>query len=148
MNIAYVVYHGQDAEVDSPYDRILVDRLKGSIPPSFRHWQPERKRWLIEGPYIDVILRLLRERFDEVIEFNKPKPFTSPGNPSRCACKTEPDCVRLFVLPDAPLPVITAAYRALSKELHPDHGGSTEAMQQLNAAFERLKARQAVTHGR
>lgn len=33
---------------------------------------------------------------------------------------------------------LKAAYRRLAKKLHPDHGGSTEAMQALNAEYESL----------
>jgi len=39
------------------------------------------------------------------------------------------------------LEVIDAGYKALSKKLHPDHGGSTEAMKDLNAVRGRLSAR-------
>jgi DnaJ-domain-containing protein 1 len=40
----------------------------------------------------------------------------------------------LGVRPDAPRAVIEAAYKELAKAAHPDHGGSTEAMSELNAA--------------
>lgn len=40
--------------------------------------------------------------------------------------------------------IILAGYRALAKKLHPDRGGSEEAMQALNAAVVRL--RQAASH--
>jgi hypothetical protein len=45
----------------------------------------------------------------------------------------------LGVRPDSPAEVIDAAYRAQSKRLHPDVGGSFEAMAELNAAYERVK---------
>ena len=35
--------------------------------------------------------------------------------------------------------IISAGYRALAQKHHPDHGGSTEAMQEINAAAERLR---------
>lgn len=46
----------------------------------------------------------------------------------------------LGVRPDAPLEVIESSYRALAKVRHPDAGGSEEAMRELNAAFEKVKA--------
>ena len=50
----------------------------------------------------------------------------------------------LEVRPDAAIEVIEAAYRALAKRLHPDAGGSVEAMQELNQAFERIKEERGV----
>lgn len=35
--------------------------------------------------------------------------------------------------------IISAGYRALAQKHHPDHGGSTEAMQEINRAAERLR---------
>lgn len=46
----------------------------------------------------------------------------------------------LGVRPDAPMMIIEAAYRVLAKERHPDHGGSAEAMKELNDGYERIKA--------
>lgn len=45
----------------------------------------------------------------------------------------------LGVRPDAPAEVIEASYRALSKQRHPDHGGSDVAMRELNDAYERVR---------
>jgi curved DNA-binding protein CbpA len=41
----------------------------------------------------------------------------------------------LKVPPDATLAQAEAAYRALAKSAHPDHGGSDEAMARLNDAI-------------
>jgi hypothetical protein len=50
------------------------------------------------------------------------------------------DHAMLGVLPDAPLEVIDAAYRALAKKHHPDRGtGDTEKMQEINAAYARIR---------
>lgn len=46
--------------------------------------------------------------------------------------------------PSDPLPKITEQYRKLSKERHPDLGGSIEAMSELNAAMD--EARRAVKY--
>ncbi|MBE9179704.1 J domain-containing protein [Oculatella sp. LEGE 06141] len=45
----------------------------------------------------------------------------------------------LYVSPDAPLTVIEAAYRSLSRDYHPDQGGSHEAMAELNRAYSEAK---------
>ncbi len=46
----------------------------------------------------------------------------------------------LGVRADADLDVMEAAYKAKARRLHPDAGGSVEAMTELNAAWERVKA--------
>ena len=51
----------------------------------------------------------------------------------------------LQVRPNAPMEVIEASYRALAKSAHPDAGGSNEAMAELNAALDRVKADRGVT---
>lgn len=45
----------------------------------------------------------------------------------------------LGISPNAPANVIDAAYRALAKDAHPDHGGSAAKMAELNKAYERAK---------
>lgn len=44
----------------------------------------------------------------------------------------------LGVRPDAPAATVDAVFRALAKARHPDHGGSVEAMKELNDAYERI----------
>lgn len=47
----------------------------------------------------------------------------------------------LGIRPDAPLEVAEASYRALAKAAHPDAGGSTERMQELNDALASVRTR-------
>lgn len=46
----------------------------------------------------------------------------------------------LGVRHDTPMAVIDAAYRALAKTAHPDSGGSTDVMAEINAAYERVRS--------
>ena len=61
----------------------------------------------------------------------------TPGT-TRTAPATDHDV--LCVTPAAPPEVIRAAYKALSRLRHPDAGGSTEEMQRINAAYDRLSS--------
>lgn len=61
-----------------------------------------------------------------------------PGG-QRSAAAPRTDHGVLCVTDDAPPEVIRAAYKALSRLRHPDAGGSTEEMQRINAAFDRLR---------
>lgn len=47
----------------------------------------------------------------------------------------------LEILPGSPLAVAEAAYKVKAQAAHPDRGGSNEAMAELNAAIEELRAR-------
>lgn len=44
----------------------------------------------------------------------------------------------LYLMPGAPLEVVKAAYRALAQLYHPDKGGETVRMQEINAAMSEL----------
>lgn len=48
----------------------------------------------------------------------------------------------LGVRPDASRAMIDAAYRIKANEVHPDKGGTSEQMAELNAAYEKAKAAQ------
>lgn len=50
-----------------------------------------------------------------------------------------PAYARLYLVSGAPMNVVTAAYRALAAEHHPDKGGSLVKMQEINLAFEAIK---------
>lgn len=60
-------------------------------------------------------------------------PFTNTS-----AADQNPHRKILYVTDSAPPEVVKAAYRALSTLHHPDHGGSTEMMQKINAAYSAL----------
>jgi hypothetical protein len=51
----------------------------------------------------------------------------------------------LGVLPDAPMVVIEAAYKAQIRAHHPDLGGSTAKAQAINAAMEKIRNERKVT---
>jgi hypothetical protein len=70
------------------------------------------------------------------VEASQPLPAQTPPGGSR---QIPPHYAILHLDPSAPLEVAEAAYRALARKTHPDAGGSTEQMQRLNAAIERIR---------
>lgn len=72
-----------------------------------------------------------------------PPPPPPPRVPPQARPAIPEHYKRLGVLPDAPLEVAEAAYKALARRAHPDAGGSTIDMQQLNAAIERIRKEKA-----
>lgn len=114
------------------YDQGFIEALKASVPSSGREWHPDKKVWWVDDPYFGTILRMSYRWFDEVVDKTQPT-SSAPG-----AALATPHSV-LFLLPNAPAPVIKAAYRALSKMYHPDTGGDPEKMKLVNLAYEAIE---------
>lgn len=73
----------------------------------------------------------------------EPRPFSLENVRSRLeswlsALEDQNPYRLLGVAPGDPLDVIRERYRELARAAHPDHGGSQERMQALNAAYERV----------
>jgi hypothetical protein len=103
------------------YDSAFLEALKARVP--VRAWDAPTRRWLIPERCRGELENLLYVSFGAF----RPLPERRPRQPA------EPYAT-LGVLPDAPDVVISAAYKALARERHPDAGGSTEAFQRLEAA--------------
>jgi hypothetical protein len=129
-------------EIRFTYRRDVVEALKLHISADCRSWDPDWKVWTVRPPYTDTAINILGRAFGfdgvEIVDRHQAEP--EPTLPAR----VDPVFATLWVLPGAPPAVITAAYRALARELHPDAGGDTRAMQKVNAAFEELQARGVV----
>jgi len=135
FSLATVVYHDRQVAISFPFDRVLVDRLKLEIPAYARKYVPETKEWIVEATYAPRAVGILLEHFPDARIENAPS--------SASVSSQVPECTTLFVTADAPLEVVKAAYRALSKLYHPDRGGDTAAMQRINEAYSHLESRLA-----
>lgn len=135
--MASLVYDqsGTTAILSFSFDRVLVDRLK-TIPPASRTYDPGTKSWRIQFPYDGLAAGMLREHFPDA-EVQTPPQRDRWGNVAQ-GCQCDDDHRRLHVCQSAPVIVVQAAYKALAKQLHPDTGGDGQAMQALNASYERL----------
>lgn len=123
------------AEQDVFHD--FIESLKSSINYRKRKWDPTGKRWLFHDDAIDdVILELSLHRIDFDM---KEKRERAKERQSTAIMTRQQAAAELYLLPDAPADVITAVFRVLAKQYHPDMGGSTEQMQRLNAAMEVLR---------
>ncbi len=128
------------ATLTFPYHRGLVDCLKMTIPASSRTYDLDTKAWTVAPPYAGPALRLMRRVFGYVAESGQTA-HAAPPDPIR---QTDRDYAVLHLLPSAPPSLVEAAFRCLSKDLHPDRGGPHEAMVRLNAAVTALRERQGV----
>lgn len=111
----------------------FIDALKENVWPSYRKYDAENRRWLFcPEAMIDVYDTL--NAYGIGYDGDQSPPPPPPSLMNRQAALAQ-----LFLMPNAPADVITAVFRVLAKKYHPDMGGSTEKMQQLNAAMEVLK---------
>ncbi len=129
--------------------KMMIEALKDYVPACHRVYVPDRKTWRVDGYAHDCLhgwLAYARATFNARIEWiggatyedyeaECPPPYTPPPRP-----KPVDPYKTLHLLPSAPPEVVKAAYKALAMKLHPDHGGDTEEMQRLNAAYRRLAA--------
>lgn len=122
------------AELRFPYDATFIDRLKATVPAYARTYSPESKTWTISPAYVDVAARLMFAVFPDVEIMEHARPGSSDRAPHAGDAYTV-----LHLLPTAPPELVTTAHRCLAKLHHPDRGGSTAAMQAINAAAEALK---------
>ena len=112
----------------------FIDALKENVCPSDRKYDADNRRWLFCPEAMPDVFDTLNAYG---IGYDGAK--TPPPPPPPSLMNRQMALAQLFLLPNAPADVITAVFRVLAKKYHPDTGGSTEQMQQLNAAMEVIK---------
>ncbi len=136
MTTATISYQSDgSARLYTPFDPGFVEQLKARIPAALRRWDKADKSWVIEAAGIFRAVSLAEQYYDEVVDIP-----TTPPEPQRFRPVTP--YATLYLLPDAPLGLVETAYRWLVKEHHPDTGGDTRRMQEINAAREAIKGMQ------
>lgn len=128
-----------DAKVHSPFE--AKDVIK-ELPRSWRVWDKEEKCWVIQLVAIDSLTTgLRREGFTVHTTYDAGARRQSSTPPPRSArnASTWADAMYKALGRD----LGDKAYKALVPVLHPDRGGATVPMQQLNAARDRAKLQTA-----
>lgn len=116
--------------LEAPYSADFTETLKKSIPTKKRTWDANDKAWYVLRDQFDKLTHLLSEYFDETILLDFPANEVSSDSWSK-----------MFLIKGAPVEIIQAVYRVLSKKYHPDlAGGSEEKMKELNAVYKELMA--------
>ena len=117
------------------FDAFIVS-LKAVIHSRQRKWDSSAKVWLFHFEAIHTLETLLEMHG---ISYDIDMGDTGAGNHRHEVMSKAQAAAELFLTVDAPPEIVTLVYRTLAKIHHPDHGGSTEKMQRLNAALEVLK---------
>lgn len=132
MRTATVRYTETGCELSLWYDENFLHDLKSSVPYAARHWDADRKLWVIQERFVVVVLEIAR-RYFRLVELNaRQQQHTGSSQKPPTAHAV------LHLLPTAPPELVKAAFRTLAQKCHPDHGGTTEQMQRLNQAYSEL----------
>ncbi|MGH3099296.1 MAG: hypothetical protein ACRDMV_25225 [Streptosporangiales bacterium] len=133
MSVVTITINGLDAKVRSPFS--AKDLVK-SMP--IREWSPAERVWIIPAFEVDDLVAILEADGYRVVvtrrngeQQQKQQHQPPPGRNG--SGKTWADDMFLTLGPD----LGEKAFKALVRAIHPDLGGSTTAMQQLNAARDR-----------
>jgi hypothetical protein len=159
---AFLMREGDRVRVVTPYVPEFVADLKEEIPYYAKTWDRESKNWLVDGEYEETALEvatryfettvvvaeaeaLRRERAARAASAPPPRPDAAHST-ARCAEVVRSvyrEEAELYLLPGAPLAVIQAAYRAVSKLVHPDLAGESShaRMVAVNRAYDLLVKR-------
>ena len=118
------------------YSPEMVAAIKANIPSRERTWKPDLKQWWFKPGQLPSIEALARLHCGAVA-YVRPDGDLEPPVPAEQAAAYR----ALYLVPGAPPELIKAAYRILAKQVHPDRGGTTTAMQRVNEAYGTLAAR-------
>jgi hypothetical protein len=125
-----------DVVLRFPFDRWLVEALKTNVPAYARTYDATSREWMISPTYTERAGELVASVFPDVqvIDFRGAR---SSAPPTRTTPATSYSVLHL--LPTAPPELVESAYRTLSRLHHPDAGGDTAEMQELNHAVARIR---------
>jgi len=113
----------------------IIEDIKDTIPAPRRTWHPDSRRWLFwDQDAIDTACRVCKQHG---VTCRKEDDSRETLNRDVDDASPDPYAV-LHLLPTAPPELVHAAYHLLAQRHHPDHGGSTEEMQRINAAAAQL----------
>lgn len=138
------------------WDAILSD-FKVMMPPFARRYDSIRKMWFVSLDYTERLEMWLYATFDaDAIDDELPRADRrSSSSGSGRQRQEEPPKARqplstlsqayktLHLADDAPLAVVEASWRVLSKQHHPDAGGSEAGQKAINAAVALIRDAQA-----
>lgn len=131
----------------SPYHKDFVDGLKLAIPYRNRAWDSVRKRWIVHPDAQVALADFLTSVGARVLDLRtQPSGQALPPvqGASHETAPPMPDELRqafddLHLAYTAPLCVAEAAYKALSKFYHPDHGGEVEEFYRVAGAIQVIR---------
>ncbi|MEH0445458.1 hypothetical protein QA811_17800 [Streptomyces sp. B21-102] len=138
-NVVHIQVGRHDAKVHSPFE--AKDYIK-DLPHTWRRWDKGEKCWVVELHAVDTLkssLRLAGFTVRTTHQVGSEQRYSTPPPRAERNADTWADSMYRALgktLGDK-------AYKALVPVLHPDRGGDTVGMQQLNAARDKAKLQPA-----
>lgn len=114
-------------ELVTPYDEDFIEDLKMFIPTQNRKWVPDTTSWRVRVTEKTFLKKLLNDHGFVVYEEHLD---LQPGGSQKGGNLFEQV---LAMIPDQ---YVNKVYYALAQAVHPDHGGTSDQMKQLNMAYE------------
>jgi len=143
-------YHVKLKSSDPTDFNNAIGTLKSYIHASARTYDPQARQWHVDADaetefdrwltYLVTVLGARIEWQHDAAKEERQRQHQWPPAGYRKQPTREELLKRLHLLPDAPPELIKAAYKTLAMKFHPDHGGDTARMQELNEAFRLLAA--------
>ena len=114
-------------QLEAPYNKPFTDEMKKSVPAKKRMWDNNDKCWYVVKDQFDKLTHLLDKYYDETILLDFPQQEVASDS-----------WTKLYLIPGAPLDIVQAVYRVLSKKYHPDMGGDVLKMTEINVAHKEI----------
>jgi hypothetical protein len=120
-------------QVVFPYDPPTKDDLLTTLPKFARWWDPGAHCWWVLDAHEKMAIAVLKNRGYQVLVKNL-------SETQLVLERSTEGFGNVFeaLLQEVPVELRLTVYRHLSLALHPDRGGSTELMKQLNTAWDGL----------
>jgi hypothetical protein len=116
--------------------------MKQKISRHYRRFDSEQRCWVIDPQgqcELDSWLSQMRRDLTADVVYKNQRPQSGQLRPPSLTGAY----ATLHLLPTAPPELVKAAYRCLAMINHPDVGGDTESMQQINVAYAQLSTKVA-----
>jgi hypothetical protein len=117
----------------TPYSKEFVEELKAEIHYTHRKWDMAEKVWKVDVDHLDLIEEICRRYFKEVVFIESEEPAGVAG--------TTPYHDLICELPNDALKRV---YRLVAASIHPDQGGSDEAMSRANDAWRLIQKERGI----
>lgn len=116
----------------TPYHKAFLDEFRAAIPGSLRRWDPDAKEWYFKDTELNTVVEVVSKYFDQIdtdVKFDDSEGEASSSSNGKSQWEI------LCLTSEAPIELVKFAYKMFAKVRHPDHGGSTKAMAELNRAY-------------
>lgn len=136
MTLVFTPRDENRVNVSFPYSRRFIELLR-ALPAEDRSWHADERCWAVDLRHLPKLAALGARLFGDTDATALHAAQRAVVEEACGAAAAAPACyAALHLLPSAPLPVVKAAYRALARLHHPDHGGSSREMAAITRAYQ------------